>query len=113
MGSVKNTLAKMVAARIKRGFVDNARKTFSYTISYTVIISIFMFIIFATLSNSIMYLLFGNNIAGFVLTFFGIVFIVQSLFECIKGYYLGNGGNIFVIVADIVKNLVFIIGGPF
>ena len=95
------TLTRLVAARIHRGFKDNARKIFGYVMLYTFLTGALMIIIFLTLSSPFSDGLFKNSSAGSAMVFFGILFFVHSFSNNIRCYYVGCGGHIIMTIADI------------
>lgn len=112
-GGTCDIVAKMVNNRIRRGFNDNAKKVFSYSIITSVVISGLITLLFYFCGNSIANILFGDSLSGSLLMCVGVFLVVDSLCLNIKGYYLGCGGHIIMFISDIVKDIVLIALSPF
>ncbi|MCR4749578.1 MAG: hypothetical protein K5877_07320 [Lachnospiraceae bacterium] len=100
---VGNTMARMVAVRIKRGFKDNARKIFGYVMFYTFLAGTAALAGFVLAGNDISDKLFSNEGTGAVVSIIGLLFLIHGLSHNIKCYYIGCGGHILLFIADIVS----------
>lgn len=113
MGSVMKSLAKMVAVRRKRGFLDNAKRIFTYCLMYTAIVGVLIALFFIFIAPGCFGKLFNSMILKELIPILGILFIVDSFNKSLKGYYLGCGAGLFLIIAQILKSVVLVVGVPF
>ena len=103
---VGNTMAKMVAVRVRRGFKENARKVFGYVMLYTFFMGALILFVFISASDSISQALFKDPTAGAVICFVGMLFFVHGFSHNIKYYYIGCGGHSLQTIADIVRDII-------
>ena len=68
-GGAKVTVAKLVSARLKRGFNDNAKKVFKYSLSFNLLISIVAALIIGVLANPICNILYKNTLYQYHIMF--------------------------------------------
>lgn len=113
MGSMKDTLAKMVSIRRHRGFFDNANRVFGYCIAYTVVAGAVMLAVFALFSRGFGMFMFGDGSIDTVLMILGVFFMIDSVARSIKGYYIGCGGSFVLTIAEAVKCVFLIALSPF
>ena len=102
---VGNTLTRLVAARLHRGFKDNAKRIFGYVMLYTFLAGALMIIIFLTMSGTFSNSLFKNGCVGSVMTFLGVLFFIHAFSNNIRCYYVGCGGHIIMTIADIAFSI--------
>ncbi|MBR3635296.1 MAG: hypothetical protein IKN47_03790 [Lachnospiraceae bacterium] len=107
---VGNTMAKMVAVRVRRGFKENARKVFGYVMLYTFFMGALILFVFISASDSISQALFKDPTAGAVICFVGMLFFVHGFSHNIKYYYIGCGGHSLQTIADIVRDIILPVG---
>lgn len=107
---VGNTMAKMVAVRVRRGFKENARKVFGYVMLYTFFMGALVLFVFISASDSISTAVFKNPTVGAVICFIGMLFFVHGFSHNIKYYYIGCGGHSLQTIADVVRDIVLPIG---
>ena len=112
-GGTRTTVSKLVSVRLKRGFNDNAKKVFRYSLVWNFFLAIICAVITVLLSNAISGSLFNNNLCGGVLVFLSIVLVLGALCETIKGYYIGCGGNILYTISEIAKDIILLVATPF
>lgn len=112
-GGAKVTVAKLVSARLKRGFNDNAKKVFKYSLSFNLLISIVAALIIGVLANPICNILYKNTLCAGIILFLLPVFVIGVICETIKGYYTGCGSYAFVAISDIAKDILLVVGSPF
>jgi len=114
VGSIRNTIAKMVSSRVKRGFNENANKVFRYTIIYSVLISLVVCGLMALIGNWICNLIFKDNLSASVMVVFGVLMIIHSLSDVLRGYYLGFGGNSPILyIGEIFKDIILVVSSIF
>lgn len=112
MGSVMNTLGKMVLVRIKKGFFDGAKRVFGYCLIYALFAGGLGFAILSLFSAKLGRLFFGDSSPQMILVCLGIYFFVDAVVKTIRGYYLGCEASGIYIIALVLKNVSLVILGP-
>lgn len=112
MGSVMTTLSKMVMARIRKGFFDNAKRVFGYCLIYTLFASLLGFCLLFAFPGKLGRLAYGDSSAEMIITCLGVLFLIDSFVRTIRGYYLGCDTSLIYIIAVIVKNVSLLVGCP-
>lgn len=112
MGSVKETLARMVSVRRHRGFVDNAKRIFGYCICYCTGISVAVITLSYFLSGKISEKICGDRSIEMVLIILGVFFALEAFGATIRGYYIGCNGSVFLTIGEIVKCISMLVLTP-
>lgn len=112
MGSVKETLAKMVSIRRHRGFVDNAKRIFGYCVFYCAVVSVVGIAASYFLSGKISEKVCGDRSIEAVLIILGVFFALEAFSATIRGYYIGCNGSIFLTIGELVKCISMIVLTP-
>lgn len=112
MGSVMNTLGKMVLARIRKGFFEGAKRVFGYCLIYALFAGAFGFVLLSLLSAKIGRLFMGDSSSQMILMCLGLFFFIDAIVRTIRGYYLGCEASGIYIVAVMVSNISLVIACP-
>lgn len=113
MGGLKETVAKMTAARVSKGFHNNAGKVFRMGLFIAILFGAITGFAFLVFGRSIMELLYGYTLPASVLGFFGIYYILVAINSCLMGYHQGMGFVGFCMIGEIVEGLLLVILSPF
>ena len=108
MGSIKSTVARMVAARRHRGFNDNAKKIYKKLLIYTIIVSIIMALFFKFAPFVLSKLFLGNKIAGDILVYCSLLFAFYAIAQCLTGNFLGCENINIIAISEIVGAIVML-----
>lgn len=112
MGSVMNTLGKMVLARIRKGFFEGAKRVFGYCLIYALFAGAFGFGLLSLFSSQLGRLFIGDSSSQMILACLGLFFFIEAITKTIRGYYLGCEASAVYIVAVILKNIALIVLCP-
>lgn len=112
IGSIKDTLSKMVSIRRHRGFVDNAKRIFGYCICYCVLMSIIVFAVSFFLSGRFCDKLIGDRSVEAPLIILGVFFALEAFCATIRGYYIGCNGSVFLTASEGLKCVSLIVAAP-
>ena len=113
IGGVGNTMARMVVVRIRRGFKENAKKIFGYIMLYSFLIGTLFLVLFISVADNLSQVLFKDTTASAVVSFLGILMLIHVFSYNIKCYYMGCGGHILMVIADIVMDIILPVGAFF
>lgn len=112
-GGTSDIVAKMVKNRIRRGFNDNAKKVFSYSTVLSLVVSGLLLLLLVFAGDKIVMILFGEKLSGSLMTLIGALLVINCICSNLRGYYIGCGGHIVMIIAEIVKDIILIALSPF
>ena len=110
---VGNTMARMVAVRVHRGFKENAKKIFGYVMLYNFFIGALFLVLFVSISTALSNALFKDDTTSAVICLTGLLFLIHGFSHNIKCYYIGCGGHIILTVADIIRAVLLPVGAVF
>lgn len=113
MGSVMNTISKMVSVRCYRGLHENAKKVFNYGMLYSFLTGLFICILLLSCGNFLINALCGTTLPASVVKVFGVYFFVRALNNCLTGYYQGLGNVFTYNMSVFIKDILLIISAPF
>lgn len=113
MGSVKDAIKKMVAARNYKGFHGNAKQIFRYALIYAAAISVFLFLVCEAIGASMLRDITGHTLPQNILLIFGLYFLLKAFTEVISGYYMGMKNEISCALSEIVYSIVLVASAPF
>lgn len=112
MGSVKDTLTKMVSVRMHRGFFDNAKRIFCYCLIYTALASVVMCTLFVLMANRAGRLMLGDSSTEMIVAALGVFFVISAFSKTFQGYYLAFENSILYIVAVSVRCVALLVACP-
>lgn len=107
-GGLKETMAKMTATRVEKGFYIEAGIVFRTGLLWAIISGGLVSALFIFFGRNIMNMLYGYTLPYSLLGLFGLYYILLSINSCLMGYYQGIGYSGFCIIGEILESLVLI-----
>ena len=112
VGGLKETVARMVDVRRKKGFHDNAQKIFRMGLFVALFIGAAVGLAFWFLGGSIMQTVYGYALPSSILMFFGIYYVLSAVNEVLAGYYQGMGNVGYCLISEIAESVVLMVAAP-
>ncbi len=112
MSGIKETVARMVSARISKGFHSLTRSIFRFGLLYSVVIGALFGLIFWFASGKILGSLIGTTLPSSILGMFGIYYAIYGICNVLMGYYQGMGNIFYVLISEMAEGLILVIGAP-
>lgn len=113
MGSILNTISKMVSVRCYRGLHENAKKVFQYGLMYSFIMGLCVCAAFMIFGDLLTKLLCGSTLPTSILKILGVYFFLQSVSKCLIGFYQGIGNVLTYNITTLLKDFLLVISAPF
>ena len=110
--SIRVTVADMVSNRRKQRFHDGATRNFRIGLLLSFVIGVVVGTVFWFGSAKIITGLYGYLLPSSVLGLFGVYFFIGSIWNCLLGYYMGQGGSDVCHIIELVQSIILVSAGP-
>jgi len=108
IGGIKETVARMVANRINKGFQASTNNIFRFGMLISAGAGIVFGLLFWFSSSKILTLIIGTGLPSSVLGFFGLYYIIFALVSCMMGFCQGKGDILPCLIAEIVQGIILV-----